>query len=155
MPTTIRYKDVRNTSGAVFTATNYPYNTDGDDKKQMLVKRTLAAIDIGTGAGQTQHASGLIVDSIPATSNILSVQLYITRAVAVIGTQTPYYNIQGEGNAYPITSQFYIKWYIDTDNCLRIVDGGAAAEVRLIESDIIQALIIIGNSESTADTLNP
>lgn len=153
---TIRYKDVRNTTGAVFTASNFPNFTDGDDKQKKEVKRTLSAIDVGTAPGQTQSTIGVILDVIPSSYDVLSVVINVSRPIAKVGNSTPYRNLNAM--ALPIPDplgQVNILWYVDSDNCLRLLDDSETAATQLDEDDVIIAFITMGQRDSALDVINP
>ena len=153
---TIRYKDIRNTTGAVLTASNFPNFTDGEDKQFKEVKRTIAGLEVGTGAGQTRNASGIILDIIASGYDVLMIQIFVVAPLTKIGLQTPYQTVDSLGQGtFPITSQNSLKWFVDLDNSIRVVDLGGAAETRIGAGYIINAYITLGKSDTALDTLNP
>jgi hypothetical protein len=59
MTSSVRYREITNTTGAVVAVGDALINF-GKDIATETVSRTLAAADIGTGAGAVRHANGMI-----------------------------------------------------------------------------------------------
>jgi hypothetical protein len=153
MTTSVRYKNVANTLGAAFTLDNFPFGSDGDDKQLKIVKRIIAAADIGTGAGQIGNALGAIVDIIPPTTNVIWFQLFIFRPLA--GVPVPYKNLQGVvvTPAVPV-AQFQVLGLLGTDNTIRAIDAAQGGTAAIAAGDIITAFAIIGQKQDSADSMN-
>ena len=84
------------------------------------------------------------------------VQLFAVAPLTKIGTQTPYQTVDSLGQGtFPITSQNSLKWFVDSDNSIRVVDIGGATETRLGAGFIINSYITLGKSDTALDTLNP
>ncbi len=156
MTTTARYKFVENTLGAAFTLANFPYSNDGDDKPFKVIKRAVVAADVGTGAGQLGHASGAIIDVIPATTNVLWALGFVSRPLAAVGGMTPYKNMQGV--TVPVVTpltQMQLQIGLGTDNTIRGIDGNASAGTSAIATgDIITILLFTGSPIDPSDAMN-
>jgi len=156
---TIRYKNVRNTTGAVFTASNFSDFTDGEDRQIKHVRRVLSEIDIGEDDGKTQSENGVILTVFIPNHNILWVDITVTRPVQgekVLGGQV--YSVISNGIAFPIPNPqnfFNISWCVDSNNCLRLFDQGIAEEVQLKENDVINCIITLGEPSNSFDRINP
>lgn len=155
MTTTVRYQYVENTLGAAFTLDNFPYTSDGDDKQVKVVRRIVAAADLGTAAGQLRHASGAIACVVPATSNVLMVEASVQRPVTAIGNMIPYKNITGIVSPIPTpTAQLDVRVALGEDNTIRIIDAGASAGVQLATDDVVIVKLTLGPRENSSDDLN-
>ncbi len=157
MTTSVRYKFVKNATGAALTATTFPMQGDGDDRQFRVVKHVLVAADIGTGAGQTGHASGMILDVLSSTTNPLWVLGFVSRPTAAVSGMVPYHNIDNASftPAVPVT-QIQAQFGIDANNVVRMIDANVAAgTAALAVGDVVTALIFIGAPQESADIMNP
>ena len=155
MSTVARYQYIQNTLGTAFTTANFNYTTDGDDRPFKVIKRELAAADIGTGSGQVRNASGAIVTVIPATTNVLWFLGFVTRPQTPVSGMTPYVNLQGLISPLPNpTNQENYQFGLGTDNTIRIIDAGGIAGVQLAAGDIVTILLLTGPPIDPADQMN-
>jgi hypothetical protein len=167
MPTDIRYKFTKNTTGAAIeTATAFVAentSSDGDGKQRKVVRRILTAADIGTDEGQVGHANGLIVDVIPKTYNILFVQLLVWRkSSSDVGTTGMYtYDLvqnQMFHSGGAVTGEtLVVHGVMPSDNSIRVIDkdpNSAVVGVKLEEGDVIIADIFLGQAEDPLDLIN-
>jgi hypothetical protein len=140
MTMVVRHTELTNATGAAVVAGGALVSS-GQDYASETVTRTLAAADIGTAAGQTQHASGMIFAEFKGAT-IKSVTLEIQRDAAGDGTGFFY-------NFYYLTdARAYVGYQIVTENgvsTLMVRDGGAGNGL-LIATDKIIATIELGNS---------
>ena len=155
MTTSVRYKKVDNALGAALTLANFPYTNDGDDRQLKFLKRTIAAADIGTAAGQIGHASGAIVDVCPPTTNVLWAQLFVFRPLTAVAGAIPYKNLQGVTVpvATPLT-QFQVQCLLGTDNTIRAIDAAQGGTAAIAAGDVITALVLIGQKSDSTDSMN-
>lgn len=157
MTDSVRYKFIKNTTGAaITTATAFPYLNDGDDKTRRVIKRLLTADDIGTGAGQTQHADGVIVDVVPTGYNVLLATV-MPLHTAYNAPRTEYDNLTNQllsinGGASTFIT-FDIVWWIHSDNTLRVHDKGGAG-AKLAANDLLVCELVIGPKENPVDLIN-
>lgn len=158
MTTAIRYKDVRNTTGAPLTISNFPMATDGNDKQFKVVTRALAVADIGTGVGQTRNASGLIVEALTSNYSVLWAIGFVSRETAEVGTtgMFPYQLITGLIAPLPDpTAQANFKiGHMPEDNTIRLIDSGSSAATQLASGDIITLILILGSPDNAVDLMN-
>jgi hypothetical protein len=166
MPTDIRYKFNKNTTGAALatTAAFFAENlsNDGDGKQLKIVKRQLRTGDIGVNPGQIGHANGLILDVIPKTYNILFVMAFVFRKSSNDVGSTgmyPYDFQQGQivHNEGAVTGQSnMISGVMPSDNSIRVIDKGVAGAppAPLDVGDTICALVILGQAEDPLDLMN-
>lgn len=140
MVAVIRHTALTNTTGAVVAAGGAIVDV-GQDYAFQNVTRTLAVIDVGAGAGKTQHASGMIFAEFKGAT-IKSVTLEVQRDAAGDGTGFFY-------NFYYLTdARAYVGYKIVTANgvsTLYLRDGGVGNGL-LVATDKIVAKIELGNS---------
>lgn len=137
MVMSVRHVELTNETGAV-VAVGGASTTVGQDYSGLVVKRTLAAADIGTGAGTTQHAAGMIF-----------AEVYGGEVKGV--TSLEVFRIAG-GITYKLTyvtdARVYPGFSVTTANgvsTLRFRDGGAGNGL-LVAGDIVVMNIEVGNS---------
>jgi len=134
------------------TTANYPgASGDGDDRSALYVKRTYAAADVGTGIGQTRDTTGVdcLMAQLPPGLNVLSFFALTYRP-----TNTKVYTMDdlvslvttaAGGNITSATlSQADINYWIDANNCLRMVDAGATAAVQIAPGDYTVVIVVSG-----------
>jgi hypothetical protein len=138
MTSTTRYTELTNGTGEVVAAGGAAVNK-GQDYATEVVVRTLAAIDIGAGAGKTQNASGMIVAefqgatikrvisaSVVRTANNFEMFFYGTDAVAA-------------AFGFKITTA-------SGTSTLRILDSATGAAGQLAAGDRVIVVVELGNS---------
>lgn len=141
MTATVRYKSVLNTTGEVLYPGDIP-TKDGDDKQFRIVRRVLAAADIGDEEGQTQHnPDGALVCAISLTENVLSVTGRTYRnGVLIDGT------VFG-GAAHVNITQSAIRYFVSdgaTLRHIRVRDLGTVAQTQIAAGDVIVVELITG-----------
>lgn len=136
MVASVRHTEFTNATGSVVAAGGAAVEK-GQDYGFEVVKRTLAAIDVGSTAGKTQHASGMIFAEFQGVV-VKSVTLAIQR---VAGGFTYNFTYLTDARAYP-------GFQVVTANgvsTLRFRDGGAGNGL-LLAGDIVVATVEVGNS---------
>lgn len=151
MTTSVRYKFVNNSSGAVLSSTNFPVSNDGDDRQVKFVKRVLTAIDIGTGAGKVGNAGGAIVDIIPNTYNVLWVEGHTYRPIAAVSGAKPHVLID---NDFIVDAYAKISYTLGTDNTIIVTDLAQGTNAALAIGDIVTVKVIIGSVSDALDSMN-
>jgi hypothetical protein len=153
MTTSVRYKFVKNVSGAAFIDINvFPVLNDGDDKKFIFLKRILTAADIGTAAGQSRHALGIMLDVMSLTTNVLWVRGDSFRPLAAVSGVIPYLRLD---DRWPDgVNDVRLRYALGLDNTIRVIDAGAVASTYLAAGDIVTAQILIGSQQDSADSMN-
>lgn len=158
MTSSVRYKHVENTLGAVLTTSNFPYTTDGDDKQFKVVKRIVKEADVGTAAGQLGHALGAILEVVPSTMNVLWILGFVHRPVTPVSGVTPYENITGKifpvGNPVTAITQVNVRTALGLDNTIRAIDVSQGTTAAIAAGDIITAVLMIGPKADFDDTMN-
>lgn len=138
MVAVLRHTELTNSTGVIVAAGGAAVR-QGQDYATEVVVRTLAAIDVGTGGGKTQHASGMIVAeftgavvkrvisaSIVRTTNNFEMFFYGTdAAIAAVGFKIT--------NANGVST-------------LRLLDSATDAAARLIADDRVILIVELGNS---------
>lgn len=165
MTASVRFKNVQNTTGAALTTAGVA-SGDGDDRSYRLITRPLVAADIGTGAGQTQHALGCIIDVLPgglpigSTSqpgvNILDLSGASWKAVAAAGGRPACFkrldNMITRGAANIVGEIAEIEYFFyPTDNTIRVYDAGGVAgnaTAALAAGDYVEVLLTFGPNQS-------
>lgn len=140
MTMTVRNVTLTNATGAVVAAGGASTQI-GQDYSGIVIKRTLAAIDVGTGAGQTQHASGMIFAEIYGgnVKGISSLQVF--RPTGAEGSLTYLMNSVTNVPFKPGYS-FSTSGGVST---LRLRDAGATTGL-LADGDIVVMTVEVGNS---------
>jgi len=136
MVASVRHTEFTNATGAVVAAGGAEVEK-GQDYGFEVVKRTLAAADIGTDEGETQHASGMIFAEFKGVV-VKNVTLEIQRVAGGFNYNFTYLT---DARAYP-------GWKVVTANgvsTLRFRDGGAGNGL-LVAGDIVVATVEVGNS---------
>lgn len=149
MSTAIRYKFIKNTTGAVIA--NMPITNDGDDRKSIIVRRVLAAGDTGTAVGQIGHADGMSVDTMPSGSNVLFVKGSAYRPAVLNGVI--YFELL-DNNYFSNTVYSLISYGIGKDNSLRAKDTGLAGGL-LVEGDVLILEVFMGSPVDANDKITP
>jgi hypothetical protein len=154
VPSSIRYKFVNNVTGLPFTIENFPSIGDGDDRLQRVVRRTLDVGDIGTDPGQTGHELGCIVDIIPKSYNVLSIQGVTLRELESVELMSPYYAIDGKILHVDGENICNVAYGVDKNNAIRVIDIGYAGDSKLAADDSVIVTVTIGNRLNSLDVLN-
>lgn len=140
----IRYASQANITGAALVSALI---IDGADYALKSIKRILAAADIGNGAGQTYDATGggapgCLVATISGSLIKDVVSFDVSRPTVADG-RTYYKKIDG---LFATSTNSY-QWTLSADQkSLYIFDASTNAAARLVAGDIIQFLIVTGNS---------
>lgn len=138
MTIAIRHTELTNTTGAVVAAGGAAV-ASGQDYAIESVARTLAAADIGTGAGTTQHASGMIFAEFTGAT----IKRVISATVFRTTGGVDYVFLGGAG---PVLANY--GFTITTANnvsTLRLRDGSATTGL-LATDDRVVVLVEVGNS---------
>ncbi len=151
MTTSVRYKFVNNTSGAVLSTTNFPVNNDGDDRQVKFVKRVLSAIDIGTGAGKVGNAGGAIVDIISNNYNVLWVEGLTYRPIAAVSGAKPYVLID---NDFIVDEYAKISYTLGINNTIIVTDLAQGTNAALAIGDIVTLKVTLGSVSDKNDSMN-
>lgn len=163
MTTAIRYKDVRNTTGAILTIAGVPPG-DGDDRAIRYIQRVWATADLGTAAGQLRHAGGAIADILPNLgSSVLSISGITYRPVPANGgiySLGDEIDIQVTGDD-PVESvdpyQADIRYFINpADGTLRVHDNApddADGSIKIQSGDISIITVVMGEGTSWLNTV--
>lgn len=160
MTSVVRYQNVENLLGVPFTAANFPFQTDGDDRQEKVVKRVLAGADISTAAGGIGHALGAIIGMIPVTSNVLWVEGSVYRQGTTLSNGSiPYSKINGVifPVASPVTSitQVNVQFYLGLDGTIRAIDLSQGTTAALVATDLIVVRLMMGANVDPLDKMNP
>lgn len=152
-----RYKFVKNATAGALTVANFPVTNDGDDKQEKFVKHVLTANDIGTAAGQIGNTSGLILDVIPVSYNVLWFEIGVYRPTNVGGINQ-YNDLQNQIGTIDVDltfTSFEVLFWLATDNTLRVFDKShASLDTPLVAGDIITARVFIGPPQDSRDYMN-
>lgn len=138
MTSTVRYSTTTNTTGAVVVAGGASIN-QGQDYAEQYVDVTLTAADVGTGAGQTRHAAGMIFAEFTG-----AVVKRVTADIIRPGANSFDYIFVGADDVAA-----NIGFSITTANgktTVRIRDAATAGGGQVAANDHIVALIELGNS---------
>lgn len=136
MVASVRHTDFTNATGAVVAAGGATVEK-GQDYGFEIVKRTLAAIDVGNAAGKTQDANGMIFAEFKGVT-IKNVTLEVQRIAGGFNYNFTYLT---DARAYP-------GFKVTTANgvsTLRVRDGGSGNGL-LVAGDIVIATVEVGNS---------
>jgi hypothetical protein len=141
MTTVVRYATVTNTTGAALTSALL---VDGKEYALRSVKRTFVAADIGAGAGQTQHANGCLIAQFSGCFIKDVVHFSMFRDLSADGFLDI---LDGFHNVANVAHLFQVGWKIGTDGqSLYLRDAGNNAATQLVAADILQVLVLTGNS---------
>ena len=143
MTTTVRFKEVLNTTGAALTSAGVASN-DGDEKALKKIKRVLVAADIGANAGQTQHGQGCLVDVLAPGTTVISLSGESFK-VSNATERRRLDNLTLNSGAQ-IAS---LKYFINASNEIRVIDAGNNAAVQLAAGDVVSVEIVTGYSNTT------
>lgn len=156
MVTSVRYKFVQNTTGAALTTSNFPNQTDGDDKQSKIIRHPLVAADFGGGAGQIDNAGGLILDILPINYNVLLFEVSVYRP-SNVGGVIQYNSLDNQlasidfvAHTFDTTEVFF---WVDSENSLRVVDKGHAGDGALQVGDFIVGKVVMGTRQNPLDFL--
>jgi hypothetical protein len=153
MTASVRYKFIRNTTGVPITATNFPYQTDGDDKLYRFIRHKVTAADIGVNPGQLGHVEGMILDSIPINYNILWFQVNIFRVNNILTPAGMYTYNNVENQIINDPDSLEMTFGVAKNNCIMVQDKGNAGSSPITASDILTALVIIGPRGNPLDSM--
>ncbi len=137
MTTVTRHTELDNATGAVIAAGGAPV-VSGQDYALETINRTLAAIDVGSTAGKTQHASGMIFAEFTGSTIKRVISATVFRAAGGVD-----YVFFGGG---PILANY--GFTITTANnvsTLRLRDGAATTGL-LAAADRVVVTVELGNS---------
>ncbi len=137
MVASVRHKVFTNDTGAVVAAGGASVEK-AQDYAAYTISRTLAAIDVGAGAGKTQHASGMIFAEFEGVTAKAVVSLSVFRAGVLF--------MAGGDLATTIVAK--PKYTITTANgvsTVRLVDTAAGVAL-LAADDVVVMTIVVGNS---------
>jgi diphthamide biosynthesis methyltransferase len=138
MTTSIRHSALENTTGAVVAANGAIVN-QGQDYAIQSIDRKIAAIDVGSTAGKTQHASGMIF----AEFQGVAIKRVISASVVRTANGFDYFNLGTSANTTKIG--FSIT-NADGKSTLRLHDAAADAPGKLVADDHVIVLLELGNS---------
>lgn len=138
MVSSVRYSTITNGTGAVVVAGGAPIN-QGQDYAAECVDRLLAAADVGAGAGQTQHAAGMIFAEFKGAVIKKVISASIVRTAGgfdyfFLGTDAVTANI-----GFSITNASGVS-------TLRIKDSATGAAGFMAAGDHIVVVVELGNS---------
>lgn len=137
MVMSVRNVELSNATGAVI-ATGGASTQIGQDYSGIVVRRTLAAIDVGSTAGKTQHASGMIFAEVYG-GNVKGVtSLEVFRIAGGITYKLTYLT---DARVYPGFSVTNLNGV----STVRFRDGGAGNGL-LVAGDIVVMVLEVGNS---------
>ena len=137
MVMSVRNVELLNATGAV-VAVGGASTKVGQDYSGVVVRRTLAAIDVGSGAGKTQHASGMIFAEVYGGEVKGVTSLEVFRIANGITYKLTYLT---DARVYPGFSVSTTSGV----STVRFRDGGAGNGL-LVEGDIVVMTLEIGNS---------
>ena len=138
----MRYAVKENATGVALTSALI---IDGKDYTFKSIKRVLAAEDVGNGAGQTQHAAGCLVAQFAGSLVKDVVNFSVYRPLAGGDAVGWISLIDGWHNPLDLTHLFKVSWKA-AEGSLRLRDFGNNAAVQLVAGDILQFLVVTGNS---------
>lgn len=133
----VRHVELTNTTGAV-VAVGGASTKIGQDYSEINLRRTLAAVDVGTTAGKTQHAQGMLFAEVYGGEIKGVVDIEVFRAAGGVYYRFDYLT---DATARP-------GYIISTSNgvsTLRLRDG-AAGNGLLAAGDLVVIKIEVGNS---------
>jgi hypothetical protein len=138
MTTSIRHSVIENTTGAAVVADGAIINY-GQDYAGQSIDRKIVAADVGAGAGQTQHAAGMIFAEFQGAVIKRVVSASIVRTTGGFdyffqGSDTVSNNI-----GFSITNT-------DGKSTLRIKDAPSGGAGRLVANDHVIVILELGNS---------
>lgn len=143
MTSVVRYAQLANASGAVMTTTT-GLVIDGKEHGFKLIRRTLAAIDVGAEAGKTQHVGGCIMLTVKGAKIKEVFCLEAWRPT----TDTNVYNQHLYATPTPHVYQY--GWRIVDDatagnSSIYLYDKGDHADTKLAAGDFLTIGFLIGN----------
>jgi|SRR6185437_1532705 len=139
MVMSIRHIELGNTTGAAI-AVGGASTQVGQDYTSIVVRRTLAAADVGTGAGQIRHAQGMLMAEVYGgiIKGIISLEVFRP------GANGFFYKFN-----YLTDATANDGYSIVTDargvSTLRLRDGGAGNGI-LAANDLVVMVLEVGNS---------
>lgn len=137
MVASVRHSEFTNATGAVVAAGGATVEK-GQTYCFETVSRTLAAADVGAGAGQTQHAAGMIFAEFKGVTVKAVTSLAVYR---IAGGVTYLFTYLTDAKANP----GYIISNANDISTLRFRDGGAGNGL-LVTGDIVVMTVEVGNS---------
>lgn len=134
----VRHVELSNTTGAAIVVGGASTKI-GQDYSEINLRRTLAAADVGTGAGQTQHAQGMIFAEVYGgeIKGVVSLQVFRPGANGFF-YKFDYMTDANANDGYAITNANGVS-------TLRFRDG-AAGNGLLAADDLVVIKIEVGNS---------
>lgn len=139
MVASVRHRAITNATGAVVAAGGAIISY-GQDHALESVERTLAAIDVGTTAGKTQHASGMIFAEFQGSPIKAVISVTVYRPTGNPAVNMVWLGTDAATAAYGVTFST-----VNGLNTIRFYDKGAAAAL-LAAGDIVEVLVALGNS---------
>ena len=138
MTTSVRHTEITNATAAAVVAGGAAI-ASGQDYAGETINRTLAAIDIGTTAGKTQHASGMIFAEFTGSviKGVISSQVFRTTGgidYDFVGTNAVCANY-----GFSITT-------VGNVSTLRLQDLPSDAAAYLAADDRVVVVVEVGNS---------
>jgi hypothetical protein len=138
MVAVLRHTELANATGAVVAAGGALVN-QGQDYATEVVVRTLAAVDIGSTAGKTQHASGMIFAEFQGAT--------VKRVIsaAIVRTANNFEMFFTGTDAVEAAIGFQIT-NANGGSTLRLLDSATGAGGRLAAGDRVIITVELGNS---------
>jgi len=137
MTTSVRHTEITNTTAAAVVAGGAPI-ASGQDYAGETINRTLATIDIGTTAGKTQHAAGMIFAEFTGAVIKRVISTTVFRAAGGIDYVFLGSDAVASHYGYSITT-------VGNVSTLRLRDGAATTGL-LAAADRVVVLVELGNS---------
>jgi hypothetical protein len=138
MTSSIRYREITNTTGVAVLPGGALINF-GKDIATETINVTLAAADVGAGAGQTQNANGMILAEFKGAQIKQVISTVVLRTAAGFAYEFLGTDAVSANYGFSITN-------VDTISTLRLKDLPTGAAGRLAAGDEIIVTLSIGNS---------
>jgi hypothetical protein len=134
----VRHVELTNTTGAAVAAGGASTKV-GQDYSEINLRRTLAAADVGTSAGQTQHAQGMIFAEVygGVIKGVVSMQVFRP------GANSFFYKFDYKTDA--TANDGYAISTANGVSTLKFRDG-ASGNGLLAANDLVVIKIEVGNS---------
>jgi hypothetical protein len=138
MTTSIRHSVIENTTGAAVIAGGAIINY-GQDYAGQSIDRKIVTADVGGGAGQTQHANGMIF----AEFQGVVIKRVISASVVRTAGGFDYFHLGTGANTSNIGTSITNA---DGKSTLRLKDNAADAPGKLVNNDHVIVIVELGNS---------
>lgn len=137
MVASVRHSVFANATGAVVAAGGATVEK-GQDYATHTISRTLAAIDVGVGAGKTQHASGMIFAEFQGVlaKAVISISVFRAGVLFMAG---------GDAATTVVAKPKYTITDANGVSTVRLVDTAAGVGL-LAANDVVVMAIVVGNS---------